>query len=45
VLACNSLDGDTEAGSLVDRLAPDVVMARFMRGTASSILVSSFRMS
>jgi hypothetical protein len=45
VLACNSLDGETEAGSVVERLAPEVVMARLIRGTASSIRSRSFPMS
>jgi hypothetical protein len=45
VLACSSLDGDTDAGRVVDSLAPDVVIARLMRGTASSMRVSSLRMS
>jgi hypothetical protein len=45
VLACSNLDGDTEAGRVVDKLAPEVVMARLMRGTASSMRTSSFLMS
>jgi hypothetical protein len=45
VLACNNLEGDTEAGRVVDRLAPEVVIARLMRGTASSIRMRSLRMS
>jgi len=45
VLACNNLEGDTEAGSVVDKLAPDVVIARLMSGTASSKRVRSFLMS
>lgn len=45
VLACSSLDGDTDAGSVVDSFAPDVVMARLIRGTASSMRVSSPRIS
>lgn len=45
VLACNNLDGDTVAGRLVDSLAPDVVMAKFISGTASSIRVRSLLMS
>jgi len=45
VLACNNLDGETEAGRVVERLAPEVVMARLMRGTASSIRSRSFRVS
>lgn len=40
VLACRSLDGDTEGGRVVERLAPEVVMARLMSGTASSIRAS-----
>lgn len=42
VLAWRRRDGDTVAGNWVERLAPDVVMARLMSGTASSILVRSF---
>ena len=45
VLACNSRDGETVAGSVVERLAPEVVIARLMRGTASSIRVRRFLMS
>ena len=37
VLACSSLEGETVEGKVEDRLAPEAVMARFMRGTASSI--------
>ena len=32
VLACSSLDGDTDAGRVVDSLAPDVVIARLIKG-------------
>lgn len=45
VLACSSRDGETVDGRLVDRLAPEAVMARLMRGTASSIRSSSFFMA
>lgn len=45
VLACRSRDGDTVDGKFVDNLAPDVVMARFMSGTASSIRARRFLMS
>lgn len=45
VLACRSRDGDTVDGKLVDSFAPEVVMAKFMSGTASSIRVRSFLMS
>lgn len=45
VLDCNSREGETVDGRLVDNFAPDVVIARFINGTASSILVSSFFMS
>lgn len=40
VLAWRSREGDTVAGKLVDSFAPDVVMARFMSGTASSMRTS-----
>lgn len=45
VLACNSLDGETVEGSAVESLAPEVVIARLIRGTASSMRVRSFRIS
>ena len=45
VLACKSLEGDTVDGRFVDNLAPEVVMARFMSGTASSIRASRFLIS
>lgn len=49
VLAWRSRDGDTVDGKLVDSFAPEVVMARFMSGTASSMRLSnaliSFMMS
>jgi len=45
VLACNILDGDTPAGRFVERLAPDVVIARLIRGIASSILANNFFIS
>ena len=45
VLAWSSRDGDTVAGKLVDNLAPEVVMARFISGTASSIRANSFLIS
>lgn len=45
VLACRSRDGDTVDGRLVDRLAPEAVMARLMSGTASSIRSNSFLMA
>lgn len=41
VLACKRREGETVDGKLVDNLAPEVVMARFISGTASSIRVSS----
>ena len=45
VLACRSRDGDTVAGRVVERLVPDVVIARFMSGTASSIRSSNLFIS
>jgi hypothetical protein len=45
VLACSNRDGDTVDGKVVDRLAPDVVIARFIRGTASSIRSRTLVMS
>ena len=45
VLACSSREGETVEGKFVERLAPDVVIARLMSGTASSIRVRSLRMS
>lgn len=45
VLACSSRDGETVEGRFVDRLAPEAVMARLMKGTASSIRSSSFLMA
>lgn len=45
VLACSKRDGETVDGKLVDRLAPDVVIAKFISGTASSILSRTFLMS
>ena len=45
VLACSILDGDTPAGRFVERLAPDVVIARLISGMASSIRASSFLIS
>ena len=45
VLACSRRDGDTVDGKLVDSLAPEVVIARFINGTASSIRVRRFLMS
>ena len=45
VLACNILEGDTPAGRFVDRLAPDVVIAKLISGIASSIRASNFRIS
>lgn len=38
VLAWSNRDGDTVEGRDVDKLAPEVVMARLISGTASSIL-------
>lgn len=37
VLACSNRDGETVEGNVVDSLAPEVVMARLMSGTASSM--------
>jgi hypothetical protein len=45
VLACNNRDGETVDGKVVDKLAPDVVIARFMSGTASSIRSRTFLIS
>ena len=45
VLAWRRRDGETVDGKLVDNLAPEVVMAKFISGTASSIRVSKFLMS
>lgn len=45
VLACNNRDGETVDGSVVDSLAPDVVIARLMNGTASSIRSINFLMA
>lgn len=45
VLAWRSRDGETEAGRLVDSFAPEVVIARFMSGTASSIRIKSLLIS
>ena len=42
VLACSSREGEIVAGRVVERLAPEVVIARFISGTASSIWLSSF---
>ena len=45
VLACKSREGDMLAGRFVERLAPEVVIARLIRGTASSIRLSKLRIS
>jgi hypothetical protein len=45
VLACSNRDGDTVDGNVVDKLAPDVVIARFIKGTASSMRARSLVMS
>lgn len=45
VLACSNLDGDTVEGKFVDNLAPDVVIAKFISGTASSIRTKSLLIS
>lgn len=45
VLACSNRDGETVDGRVVDSLAPDVVIARFINGTASSIFSSTLRIS
>lgn len=45
VLDCKSREGETVDGRFVDNFAPEVVMARFISGTASSILVSNLLMS
>lgn len=44
-LAWRSREGETVAGKLVDSLAPEVVIARFMSGTASSIRTNSLLIS
>ena len=45
VLACRSREGETVEGRFVDNFAPDVVIARFIKGTASSMRVKRFLMS
>jgi hypothetical protein len=45
VLACNNLEGDTVGGRVVERLTPDVVMARLIKGTASSMRARRFFIS
>jgi hypothetical protein len=45
VLACSNLDGDIVEGRLVDSFAPEVVMAKFISGTASSIRTRSLFIS
>ena len=45
VLACSNRDGDTVDGKLVDSFAPDVVMAKFISGTASSMRTKSLLIS
>lgn len=45
VLAWSRRDGETVDGKFVDRLAPDVVIARLIRGTASSSRFRSFSIS
>ena len=45
VLACSSREGETVFGRLEDKLAPDAVMARLIKGTASSIRSSSLLMA
>ena len=45
VLACSNRDGDTVDGKLVDNFAPDVVMAKFISGTASSMRSKSLLIS
>lgn len=45
MLDCKSREGETVDGRLVDSFAPEVVMAKFINGTASSILVSKLLMS
>ena len=43
VLAWSSREGEIVVGRDVDKLAPEVVMARLISGTASSILLNTFR--